>query len=353
MDKTSTMKAKHNFPGQAAGFSLVELMVGVIIAIIGSIVIFQVFAVSEGYKRTSVAGSDAQQGGVIALYSIERDLRIAGFGVNDTTFLGCNVLAYNDTRAPTNFNFALQPILITQGAGNNATTGVGAASDTITVLYGNSTNGLASVQQVQNMASTTEDYKVSNRYGFRVNDLIVAAEGGLNCTLAQASALPTGGLADTITHADSVAFNPTGGLGVVYTSNALLYNLGPAPTLNVYSIINNTLNVQSLLTLANANIADNIINLQAVYCKDLVNTPPTTFTTCDAIAPATWDQAAVVRVGLLSQSARPERDCNVTASSNIPWSGGTFDVSTVPNWSCHRFTVFQTTIPLRNLIWTF
>ncbi|MCK5435984.1 MAG: prepilin-type N-terminal cleavage/methylation domain-containing protein, partial [Nitrosomonadaceae bacterium] len=74
MDKTNTMIAKHNLPHRAAGFSLVELMVGVIIAIIGSIVIFQVFAVSENYKRTSVAGSDAQQGGVIALYSIEREL---------------------------------------------------------------------------------------------------------------------------------------------------------------------------------------------------------------------------------------------------------------------------------------
>ena len=127
-------------------------MVGVIIAILGSIVIFQVFSVSEKYKRTSVAGSDAQQSGLLALHSIERELRMAGYGVNDTTHLGCNVLAYNDNRTTTNFNFALQPVLITQGAGNNATTGVGAASDTITILYGNSANGLASVQQVQNMA---------------------------------------------------------------------------------------------------------------------------------------------------------------------------------------------------------
>ena len=353
MDKTNKMTTKHNSRNRSAGFSLVELMVGVIIAILGSIVIFQVFSVSEKYKRTSVAGSDAQQSGLLALHSIERELRMAGYGVNDTTHLGCNVLAYNDNRTTTNFNFSLQPVLITQGAGNNATTGVGAASDTITILYGNSANGLASVQQVQNMASTTEDYKVSNRYGFRVGDLIVAAEGGLNCTLAEASALPTGGLADTITHADTVDYNPTGGHGVVYTSNALIYNLGPTPTLNQYAIVNNTLTVQSVLTLASAEVADNIVNLQAVYCKDIVNTPPTTFTTCDAVAPASWDQVGVVRVGLLSQSARPERDCNVTASSNIAWSGGTFDVSGVPNWNCHRYKVFQTTIPLRNLIWTF
>ena len=346
------MMKKHNSRRRSTGFSLVELMVGVIIAILGSIVIFQVFAVSEKYKRTSVSGSDAQQNGILALYSIERDLRSAGYGVNDTTHLGCNVLAFNDNRTTTNFTFAMQPVLITQGAGNNATTGVGAASDTITVLYGNSANGLASIDQVVNMATTTEDLKVSNRYGFRVSDLLVIAESGLNCTLAEATALPVG-QADTIERVNTADHNPPLGHGILYTNNADIYNLGPTPTLNQYSIVNNTLSVQSVLDLTTAEIADNILNLQAVYCKDTLNVPPTTFTTCDAVAPATWDQVGMVRVGILSQSARPERDCNVTPSSNIPWSGGTFDVSGVPNWNCHRYKVFQTTIPLRNLIWTF
>ncbi len=111
MDKTNKIMTKHNSQNRSAGFSLVELMVGVIIAILGSIVIFQVFAVSEKYKRTSVAGSDAQQSGLLGLHSIERDLRMAGYGVNDTTHMGCNVLAYNDNRTTTNFNFALQPVL--------------------------------------------------------------------------------------------------------------------------------------------------------------------------------------------------------------------------------------------------
>ncbi len=70
MDKTNTMIAKHNLPHRAAGFSLVELMVGVIIAIIGSIVIFQVFAVSENYKRTSVAGSDAHSADCVGLATV-------------------------------------------------------------------------------------------------------------------------------------------------------------------------------------------------------------------------------------------------------------------------------------------
>ena len=44
-----------------AGFSLVELMVAVVIGLIGKLVMFQVFAVSEGQKRTTASGGDGQQ----------------------------------------------------------------------------------------------------------------------------------------------------------------------------------------------------------------------------------------------------------------------------------------------------
>lgn len=363
MDKTN-IKNKHNFREQTAGFSLVELMVGVIIALIGSIVIFQVFAVSESYKRTSVAGSDAQQGGLISLYTIERDARIAGFGLNDTTLLGCTIRAYNQNRIPADFTYILAPVLITQGAGNNAVTGVGAASDTISIMYGNSATGMASVDIIENMPSPAATYKVSNRYGFAEGDLIVVAESGLDCTLAETTNLPGGGQSDNVIHNNGTytnaqgvtgdaIYNKPGGLGVAYNAGAKVYNLGSGPTLNTYSITNETLTVMENLTATTVTIAENIVNLQALYCKDLVNTPPSVFNTCDATAPASWDQVGMVRVGLLSRSARPERDCNVTASSNIPWSGGTFDVSGIPDWDCYRYKVFESTIPLRNLIWTF
>jgi type IV pilus assembly protein PilW len=258
----------------------------------------------------------------------------------------------------------LAPIIVTQGAGNNAVTGVGSASDTISVMYGNSATGLASVDIIENMPSPSAVYKVSNRYGFADGDLIVVAEAGLDCTLAETTSTPGGGQSDNVIHNNGTyanaagvtvdaAYNKPGGLGVAYNAGAKVFNLGSGPTLNTYSVINEALTVQDGLSATSVTIADNIVNLQAVYCKDLVNTPPSVFSTCDATAPATWDQAGMVRIGLLSQSAKPERDCNVTASSNIPWSGGTFDISTIPDWNCYRYKVFQSTIPLRNLIWTF
>src|SRR6185503_19844966 len=84
-----------------AGMSMVELMVAMAIALIGTIIIFQVFEVSEGIRRTTTSGGDAQQNGQIGLYAMEADLRNAGMGFNDTQYAGCNASAYDSTRSPT------------------------------------------------------------------------------------------------------------------------------------------------------------------------------------------------------------------------------------------------------------
>lgn len=65
-----------------SGFSLVDILVGMLLSLIGTVVIFQVFSVSEGIKRTSTSGADAQQSGVLAMFSLERSLKEAGYGLN-------------------------------------------------------------------------------------------------------------------------------------------------------------------------------------------------------------------------------------------------------------------------------
>lgn len=66
------------------GLTLVELMVALLIGLIGSLVIFQVFATSETYKRTTVAAGNAQTNGSVGLYLIERYIRTAGSSITTT-----------------------------------------------------------------------------------------------------------------------------------------------------------------------------------------------------------------------------------------------------------------------------
>lgn len=63
------------------GFTIVELMVGMVIGLIAVIVIMQTFSAFEGNKRTTTGVSDAQTNGSIGLYMIQRELQFAGYGV--------------------------------------------------------------------------------------------------------------------------------------------------------------------------------------------------------------------------------------------------------------------------------
>src|SRR5712691_10011392 len=116
---------------RAGGFSLVELMVGLVIGMIAIIVVMQVFALSEGSKRTTTGGDDAQTSGAIALTSLLRDARQAGYGITDFTMIGCNMTP----PAPATWTIpAMAPVTI-----NHPSIPAGDANtDTVMVAYGNS-----------------------------------------------------------------------------------------------------------------------------------------------------------------------------------------------------------------------
>lgn len=75
----------------SAGFSLVEIMVGMVIGLIGMIVILQVFGLFEGQKRTTTGGDDAQNAAAIALFGLQHDIEQAGYGISDVSLFSCNL----------------------------------------------------------------------------------------------------------------------------------------------------------------------------------------------------------------------------------------------------------------------
>ena len=360
------------------GFGLVEVLVAMVIALLGTIVIFQVFAASEGIRRTSTSGGDAQQFGALALFTLERDVRVAGYGINNSALLGCAVRAYDELATPPDLpNFTLAPMQMTAGADDKT-------PDQITLMHGDSDLISIPVTISQNMPNPAAVFKVSNRYGFVEGDLIIAAEPGQACTLAQVTALPGCVECDNVQHNNgpyddangvSVAarFNKTGGLGVSYTTNGSIYNLGAGPTRNTYRVANNQLLMDSMFsTTTSLTLADNIVLLKAQYGKDdgvangtvtnatyvaddgavdgYSNTMPVTPTATD------WARILSVRMAVVARSAQAEKPsveggaCDTTTAAPT-WSGGTLDLSTDVNWKCYRYRVFETTVPMRNLLW--
>jgi type IV pilus assembly protein PilW len=368
------------------GFSIVEIMVAMVIALLGMLVIFQVFAIAESYNRTAINGSDAQQNGAYALYVLQQEMREAGWGFNNSQALGCNVLAYNSTLggppaaltpgAPPG-TYTLAPVLITAAL---TTTG----SDTLEVNYGNQ-NLLVAPVAITFQSTPLQPFVVANPYGFNQGDVFLAVQPGLSCTLVQmtnaftaAPVAPCGSSSNCVQHnasATAYPYNNPAGSGVTYTSNGYLFNLGSLkspPTRDVFSVVNNQLTVvASLTSAAQQVVADNIVQLKAQYGHDngLNNgTVPTgpyvagdgIVDSYDTVTPATataWNQLLTVRIGLVARSAQPEKPsgpgpaCDTTITAPT-WSGGNFDLSANANWMCYRYKVFETVIPVKNILWT-
>jgi type IV pilus assembly protein PilW len=386
---------------------MVELMVAMLIGLIGMIIIFQVFEVSEGIKRTTTSGGDAQQNGAIALYVMEHDLRNAGMGFNDVSYAGCKVLAYDSKRVTPDFTMTLVPVSITPGA-------TAKVPDQFTVLYGSGALVANPSMLSVNMDSAgngADPLSLTNPYAFRPGDLVVLLEPASlkNCSLMELTALNgttvfqhqvnTGYLLlGTLTNEVS-RFNRPGGLGVFYagvgspTGNVTrVYNLGnlyePAnrpniPVNNTYAIdASNALTVTATFTGKNVGapltnpVADNIVHLRALYgLDDGVGDASVTIknggvnvagdglvdrfvdaATFNALATPPWQSLIAVRVAIVARSALSEKatgaggTCETTMAFPT-WSGGTFDLSADPNWQCYRYRVFETTVPLRNWIW--
>lgn len=352
------------------GFSLVELMVAMLIGLIGTIIIFQVFEVSEGIKRTTTSGGDAQQNGVVATYVIERDLRQAGNGFSDASLIGCTVLANDSARATPAFTLTLAPVVITPGA-------TAKVPDTLTIFYGSANqagNGTKLTQAIP--APGTANLSVKDVYGFSPGDLIVLLEpaSGNNCSLMEVNQVGTPGASNVLVHdtngyaGHAPRFNPgVAGLGVGYgvDTNVVtdkttrvynlgnLYTLGPGadptkintalglaqaaivPVHNTYAIdANNSLNVTSAFVIDPATraplvsaLADNIVQLQAQYGLDdgnvdVASVPFNTVagkagdglidryvsaTAFNAIAPRPWPAVIALRIAVVARSALPEK----------------------------------------------
>jgi len=362
----------YKLPAQR-GFTLIEVLISTVVALFATLAIFQSFAVSESYRRTATSGGDAAFSGAVGAYLIDRDLRMAGFGINTSTYLGCAVSGSDSGVSPTAaINFTLAPVQINAGVGVNP--------DSITVLSSGTGMMPGPINLTAALASSAANYVVTDAYGVTTGDVLLLAENGQPCTIAQASNTPTSGSTqqNIIKHATG-RYNPSGGMGPNYSSAAVVMDMGTTPTANTYRIQNNnglpnfnTLLVDQLIAdQFGQPVAGNVVQLRAQYGKattaaDIAAGIVDSWDNVTPATPAGWAQVLAIRVALVARSAKPEKPdptsgvCSTTAAApSVTWNDGTtttLDVSatapTGPAWQCYRYRVFHVTSSLRNLIWT-
>ena len=375
------MNARHL--ARQAGMSLIELMVGMAVGLIGITIITHLYITNEKYKRSTSGSGTAQVNGAIALYTLERDVRMAGFGLNHSGALGCSCdTTANPNCSPVQYYYnggystppgssstplpplTFAPVVIVETANQ---------PDAITLLYGNDPERMLPGKLTETMPQPSSEFKVDGTAGYTINDMVLVTNGS-TCMMTQITQVQ-----DAASHLQhnpgTSAWNPAGGGSLLpgFPAGANLFNLGQ-PIWRTYSVASSRLTLQEILTGAVVGAAplalmDDIVDLQAQYGKAVA--VEGIVDTWDTVRPTTgdqWKQVLALRIAVLARSQNYERpetpggDCTATVPGNAPtWGGGqSFPVLAAPltglavgtsQLRCYKYRVFETVVPLRNMIW--
>jgi type IV pilus assembly protein PilW len=318
------MPSRDYFDKQQRGFSLVEIMVALVIGMIVTIVITQVMSFYGNQKRTTSGTSDAQTSGTLALYSIQREVQQAGYGLP----------LFDTVNPPLKCNLADIAM---------ATIVAGAASDTVTVRYGDST--VAGIPVSMQAGSMGNAATVNTTIGCKVGDDVLVTKGAL-CNLTKVNGIA----ASNVTLA---------GASANVDADSSLSCLGRWRTVQFSVVANQLVRTESAPGVAPVAvpIGSEVVLIKAQYGLSATANGSATDNVVvlwSSAAPADRNQIKAIRVAVVARSVLLEKNV-VTNAAPVAWAGAGAPVINLagdPNWQRYRYRVFETIIPLRNMVWS-
>lgn len=341
-----------------SGFTLVEIMVGMVVGLLVTLVIVQVMSVFEGQRRSSTGTADAQTNGQISLYNIGRELQLAGYPLMPSSSvplgdpnvvdspLECDVATL--TFGATGIT-SIDPVSIVDGA----------VSDTIRIRYGNSTSG--GVPTKISGAPVGNVVSVDTNFGCAVNDISFITNGPV-CAMSTVDAISAvGAVPKTVTLNNTT--NAVAGADISCLGNWSTFAYSVAGE-NLQRSVNGAAGVDSVA---------GIVNLQAQYGISASGSSNVITSWVDATAPwnaptvAMRNQIKAIRIAVVARNAKLEPAAVTAACSSTTdaaptglcaWAGTnaspapTVDLSADADWARYRYRVYETIIPLRNMIWS-
>ena len=347
---------RHGSVRKSSGLSLVELLVATLVTLIGLVVITQVFAVYEGWKRTTTGVAQTQESGLLGAFAIEQDLRNAGFGIVRT---GCSeIVAYNRSATPSTV-----VKLSKSGAGVSIAFSDEKKNTKIDIVYSSSSFANVVAKTQQKMSTDSDPLYVDNAIGIAAGGLILITDG-TSCSVRQVSKKTTDTVVANVTSAgnstllelgSSMPWNPPAGDKSFpgYAPGTSVLNLGKVIR-HSYYVQDQTLRMDEYDpddgSLTSYDLISGVVGLRA-QCLP-------------ATAPCN-DQTTAVRFGLIVKSGNREKDkierqqevARVGGKASIAfWSGKdaptlNLDLDGNDEALHYRYRVFQTVVPLKNIIW--
>jgi type IV pilus assembly protein PilW len=327
-----------------AGFSLIELMIGMVLALLLAAIIVTVFSRASKTSSVTQTINETQEQGRVALDMLQQDVRLAGYiGCNSNRLLESGGLV-NVTADPGAFLSDIdQYILGHEGTGAAfdpvASDGLTTAdpaplldSDAITVRIPLGEPAALS----GTMANGTVAVPLFSTAGFAVGQHAVVGD------CAQSTAFVVTGLAGGLEHSDAGGLNASPDLGRAYGPDAMV---APFATLTYYVAENGVGTNRSLYrrvgdTALSEEIAEGVEEFQLQYGLDTDGDIfADLFVTADDVAD--WSQVVSVRASLLMRSKleRASQSAQTYAFNGVP------DVLAADDRLRHPFNV---TIQLRN-----
>ncbi len=376
----------------ASGFSLVELMVGMAIAMIMFLIISFVFVNFENQKRVTTLSSDTQSSGIMAIFEMEQAIRSAGAGIVSedsfdclpaTTYSYYKTAAGVETSPVPGYGQFFAPVVITNGASN--------ASDMLEVRVGAPVANAAPTELAEAFPRTSTEIKVKRGAGYPVGSVLMVSNG-TTCEVVEVESIPDAAQPNrmSIVPASGATWNPT----VAYktTNNwpdfqkngSYIYAPGDSGGMSFRTY---TVNASGQLQVVNSKagtasstdvLVGDVVRLHAQYgvssaagVQDIQKwvEPVQGGTTETNWNPASLDANKVkrikaIRLVFVLRSPKLEAG-NVTGTcvNNAGTNNGPcawedtaadkaplIDLSGDANWRRYRYRVFQTIIPLRNTI---
>jgi type IV pilus assembly protein PilW len=361
-----------------SGFSLVELMVAILLAAVTGIVVLTVLSNYQRRSTALIGRNDAQISAAVGLYAVEKEVRMAGAGLNLPTGQMCPVgvnIAYDG--AVVSDAEPLMPMRIIDG---------GAGPDSLEMIRSDSQFGAAPTRLVTAQAGAAGDLPVDGLAGFEAGDLLMvgASDGIKICTLMGVTGMTASGSGWLIEHDSGTGgaadFNPadpstTFATAVTYDISDVAINMGrygirrfgvfcndgaaPSASNNCDLGWFDPLAIDAPALANISSVTPQIIELQAQYgiadagsqiVNDWVDA-----TGADWAAPTLANQARIkaVRISIVARGNRDGTD--LAPASLVLWDDDGTDNDRVRALSADerrfRYQVLTVVVPLINTIW--
>jgi len=340
---------------RARGTSLIDVLVGLAVAMVSLILVYQAFVALDTVRRNAAATADAQANAAFALFALASQIGNAGAGwaLAGRWLDTCPVVA--DVAA------TLRPVDVLI-----ADSGAADRPDSLVVRQ-SLARAIALPAALASAAPAGADFRVESPDGFTAGDRLVAITRDGRCVTTQATSVtaPVGGIV-------TVAHTP---IAIDLPLTSVLLDLGPAGRASTlrFDVASGTLRSTDL---ANGDapvpLTSNVVNLKFQYGVD-TDADGALDTWVRADAPGPWSQAALlaaprttlerikaVRVGIILRSERIDR----SLARSFHWV--LFDCARDDKTACpgrlegsipgdangsYRYRTLETVIPLRNVIW--